>query len=157
MPRLPRALAWALTMLCFVVSLVYFRAADMAAAGRMIAGMMGAAGFALPSDYAALLGGVAPALQAMGVTFAPDVMRVLGLKPLVSYAVLLAMVLLLPNVQEFMARYRPALGLRRLDTAAWWRAFAFRPRPAFGFALGALFAAAAFVWNLQSPFLYFQF
>lgn len=125
---------WLLTFIAVVVAWVYFRAPSLAAAHAILSVM------ANPWQMAA-----APAL-------APA-------KAWLLCALLLAIALVMPNTQQFMASFRPGWEFRGQGTQpGWWR---WRPGGAFAFYVGGLGAAVVLtsIWSTQTirEFLYFQF
>jgi hypothetical protein len=92
------------------VAWVFFRAESFAGAQAMLAGMAGLNGVALPQAIVAQLGPLGPALREAGV----QVTASGGMAFAATYAwvlVLLAVVWLLPNSIQVLARHRPAVNL----------------------------------------------
>lgn len=155
--RLParsgRVLGSALTFLCVVCAWVYFRAPDLPTANRLIAGMFGGAGVALPDPILARLGPLTALLERLGVE------RYLGGGALfvetwlwVTAGALIAF--LPPNTQEIMGRFEPALGegaQLRPTRLAW------QPRRRDAVLVGLLFALGVLSLGRPTEFLYFQF
>ena len=122
-----------LTFLCVVVAMVFFRASSVTAALAMLSGMVGLSELSTKFDKSDFL----------------------------TIALLLAFVWLMPNVQQWMARFRTALDaqprehwlLCRLPIAMW------SPSPVVGVAIGVLgfFALAVAFSVAPTEFLYFQF
>ena len=149
-----RSFACAITFIAVVVGWVIFRADSLSAASKMLSGMAGFNGFALPDHWLGKWGEFGQWLASSGVAFSDS--RGLVTAGLVNWiAILLAIVWFAPNTQQIMARFKPALLLPRDMAAA--RRLAWRPTVA----MGLLVAAAAFVsivnLHRQSEFLYFQF
>ncbi len=142
-----RPLAWGLTFLAVVIAWVPFRAANLEAAQRMLAGMAGLNGVAVPAALARLL----PQAEALGVTVLPGGGSAFVLAWL-WIAALLAVSLACPNTQEIMGRMRPALDH---DGRTGWLAW----RPSRGWAMATAVVATLGVLSLAqvSEFLYFQF
>jgi len=137
--KLPRFLAWGLTLLCVLLAWVPFRAPGWGAAMDFYAGLCGAHGIALPAFYAGL---------------APDLAKFTHVVPVLPWlgdarTVSLAQAILLLGLAWFVALAvpEPAVPAR---AAGWGRSMALVA--GFGFCLQALFFAPAAV-----PFLYFQF
>ncbi len=124
----------ALTYLCACVAFVFFRAPSLAAAGDMLAGMLGLHGFA-----------ASPAT-------APEAAK--ATRELACLAVLYGIVWFLPNTQQIMALYQPALGRIAPGPLPWLRWRLSLPS-AIAFGLGAL--VALLTVGGTSEFLYFQF
>ena len=142
-----RPLAWGLTFMAVVVAWVPFRAVDLDAAGRILAGMAGLNGVAVPAAMARAL----PQLEALGLTAMPGGGRQF-VEAWLWIAALLAVALACPNSQQIMGRMRPALdhdgGTGRLVWA-----------PSRRWAAASAVLAALGVLSLArvSEFLYFQF
>lgn len=130
-----------LTLGCVVVGLVFFRSPDIASALRFVAAMLGANGLGLHRT----------------ALFSVDQIEL--------SAVLLAVVWLLPNTQEWLRRFPTGLGdvgeprwlerrLSFLQGVTVWR-----PSPALGVAVGVLgfFAVAKAVSMAPAEFIYFNF
>lgn len=128
-----RAAAVLLTFLCVVVAMVFFRADSVPTALAMLSGMAGLSELSTDFDKS---------------DYVPIVL-------------LMTFVWLMPNVQQWMARFRTALDaqprehwlLRWLPIAMW------SPTPAVGLAIGVLgfFALAVAFSVAPTEFLYFQF
>jgi len=148
-----RLAAWTLTMLAVVVGWVFFRAPTLEVAMRMIAGMAGLNGVALPQALEMRLGGLATSLEAMGVTFS----MVGGAAFVLSWTwivVLFILACFFPNSQELMGRFKPVI-----DAAPAGQARRLLWKPDAGWAFGAAIVAVGGVLALTrvSEFLYFQF
>ncbi len=179
-----RALFWlgrtashALTLVAVVVAWVIFRAENMDVAGRVLAGMAGMNGVALPVEWLNNHASLASTLAGFGVQFQPlaymgplftplrDMAVLTGaqmqvdsvgtITAFVSLAVPIAIALFWPNTQQIMQRFDPTVGAvvkGGIPTALAWRInvpFA---------VLSALIAAyACFGSSVASQFLYFQF
>lgn len=125
---------WLVTFLAVVVAWVYFRAPSLGSANTVLAAM------ANPGQLS-----VDPAL-ASGRAWA-------------LCAGLLAITVLLPNTQQFMASFKPGWEFRWQEPQpAWWR---WRPTTAWALYVGGIGAAVVFanIWSTQTirEFLYFQF
>ncbi|TCD19069.1 MBOAT family protein [Pseudomonas sp. IC_126] len=122
-----------LTFLCVVVAMVFFRAESVAAAMALLSGMAGLSELNTKLDKSDYL----------------------------TVALLLAFVWFMPNVQQWMARFRTTLDaqpneswlLRWIPIASW------NPTPVIGAAIGVLgfFALAVAFSVAPTEFLYFQF
>lgn len=161
--RVGKFVAWATTFIAVVVSWVFFRANDFHSAVAMLEGMIGVNGVALPNAIVARLGGAGQWLQSLGV----EVYLGGGSDFVFTYlwvGALLVAVLFMPNTQQIMSRFEPALkayqsdekyeirfGQRQLARLLW--------QPSHGWALGIGLVAALGVLALSSvsEFLYFQF
>ncbi len=155
---LPAALAWLLTTATVILAWVPFRAADIATAGRIYAGLFGVAGdlHAPALDYApsatleTILGALLPG-TAWNVWLS-----------LAAGAAGLAACLCLPNVQTLFRRYGVGLPTRGyadgIEPPAIGRLGpAWRPHPVTAVTIGLLLAACILKLNDVSEFIYFRF
>lgn len=129
-----RPVAWVLTFLAVVTAWVYFRAPTVASANLILAAM------ASPASFGA------------EAALAPR-------RAWELCAALLAVAVLMPNTQQFMASFEPGWEFREAPVqSGWWR---WRPTPAFAVVIGSVGAAVVFasIWSTQTirEFLYFQF
>ena len=150
---LQRQVSIVFTFVMVVLTFVPFRAADMAAAQSIWAGMFGLNGILLPGPYLDSFGSLGPNLAALGVKFGDFPY---GLSEALPWLLLtLIIVWFLPNTDEIMRRYRPAINPR--TRVARWPAFEWRMR--FRDAvLVALFGTISFLSLTRvNEFLYFQF
>src|SRR6185295_17085216 len=100
-----------LTLFCVMVAWVFFRAGTFEGAWVMLRGLFGVNGIALPVHWQPTFAGLADQLARIGVSVAFTPMPVYGGSVQVAWAVgLLLAMWLLPNTQEIMRRYDPALG-----------------------------------------------
>lgn len=155
-------LARLVTIFAVVIAFVMFRAPDLATAVRLYCDMFG-----LPAPHLhAALAPAAPALAEIGAALGSDDNSA-TFAPLIVWAVLaLAVLWLLPNTQELMARVTPAFNY---DLASWHRnppllyplrrhvPLFWRPNLLGAILIGVLAGIA--LLNLQhvSEFLYFEF
>lgn len=153
--RLGTMLSVLVTFLAVTVAWVFFRADSIGAAMGILKGMVGVNGFVLPSGYQEALGPLGHLLGQIGITFAP--------LPAFSYmAVLLILVSFvicwfLPNVQEYMSNYKPALDSFREEATkhrCWLR---WEPSLLAGAGMSGIIVLAILGLNQVSKFLYFQF
>jgi alginate O-acetyltransferase complex protein AlgI len=133
----PQGHLWkvAITYLAVLVASVFFRAPSVADAGRLLAGMGGFHGM--------------NALGSVTVTGAWPALRQVA-----WLAALYAVVWGLPNTQQIMRAYDPALDQVSPGPLPWLR---WRISPACGLVLGAATAVAMLSITDNSEFLYFQF
>jgi hypothetical protein len=158
-----RSFAWLLTFVAVVVGWVFFRATDFDSAVRVLQGMAGLNGVALPNAIMVRIGGLGELLRAWGVTaYIGGGTQFIG--TYAWLAVLLPIALFMPNTQEFMRKYRPALkvyktvhsyGIRPL--AGLTARFRWRPRPIWAGVVSVLGALGFLGLTNISEFLYFQF
>ncbi|WP_100961701.1 MBOAT family protein [Bosea sp. FBZP-16] len=128
------ASCWLITFLAVVVAWVYFRAPSLTTANAILISM----------------------LSPGNVTLQPELAK---LSAWLLCAVLLAIALILPNTQQFMASFRPGWEFRSNGAfGEWWR---WRPTSAWALYVGSIGAAVVFasIWSTQTirEFLYFQF
>jgi alginate O-acetyltransferase complex protein AlgI len=117
----------AATYLAVVFAVMFFRAPSTGAALDMIGGMIG-------------LNGVGPVL--------------LRRLDIAWFAALYAIVWFLPNTQQIMSRYEPALGKIEKGPLPW---LAWRPSAPWGIAVGLGVTLAVLAMGGTTEFLYFQF
>lgn len=142
-----------LTFALVATAWVPFRAETFDQSLTILMGMAGLNGIVLPAHYAGLPG--LDMLRAFGVSFA-SVPGYGGGVQLAWLAGCLAWVWLLPNSQELVARFRPALGIEQARPAG---ILAWRPTPLVGVATGllALWLMAEIIQGQPGEFIYFQF
>ena len=154
-----------LTFIAVAVAWVFFRAANRDTAFRILEGMAGLNGIAIPQAIAHHLGPLAQVLPLLGVEVA------FGGGTRITYTFLwviplLLIALLAPNTQTIMARYAPglAIGSTRTDRASTPHAGhvtepAWQWRPSLRWALAMAVITVCGLLSLTRPseFLYFQF
>ncbi|MBL1265299.1 MBOAT family O-acyltransferase [Methylomicrobium sp. RS1] len=145
------------TFLAVVVAWVFFRAENVDAARLLLEGMAGQHGVALPLKWRQGLGDAAETLARHGIEFRNTDTFNAAKAPL-RILICLGIVWFLPNTQQVMARYRPALGMdmdvRGEAPQVWWQ---WRPSGVWlGFAVTAA-ALGILSLNEISEFIYFQF
>lgn len=144
--RLTRFLSVALTFTAVVLAWVVFRSPTPDAAWIILQGMAGMNGIVFPASWLGKMGIAGEWLAGGGIHFGnTGIFR--GKIELIWIAALLAMVWILPNTQQFMARQ----SRRSKATLAWnpgWR---------WAAVTGVLLAAAILNISRTSEFLYFQF
>lgn len=124
-----RVPAWLLTYVCILIGWAFFRAPTVSAAWKMLHGMFHAKHFALKA-----------------------------LTPIDLYctAILLLASLVLPNTQQLLARFHPALNFEEHPKAFWTR-FLWRPGFSWGLVVALLLGLCICGMARPSRFLYFQF
>jgi D-alanyl-lipoteichoic acid acyltransferase DltB (MBOAT superfamily) len=153
---LARLLGLTLTFVCVVFAWVYFRAPDIASANRIVLGMLGAHGVALPDAIASRLGALWPLLQGMGVSsFLGGGGAFVEAWAWVVLGALLAF--FCPNTQEIMARHEPALAEKGALLMPSHRHFAWQIDRRHAVLAGFLFAIGILALSRPTEFLYFQF
>ena len=164
-PAWSRAISWALTFVAVVVGWVFFRAESFGAALRILEGMAGLNGVAIPNALAARFGDTWTIAERLGITtFLGG-----GSAFVANYAwllVLLPVALWMPNTQEIFREYEPALAyspgeapvpsqLQASRSAR--RRIVWRPTPRWAAVTAAVTALGLLSLNRVSEFLYFQF
>ena len=156
--RLTRLRHLILTMISVLVALVFFRAPSMAAAWTTLgamAGMHGVGSVAIPAGLLRDLGQVGAMLAAHGYADAMPAMKFAESAVSVGWiTVLCVIVWALPNSQEFMHRFTPALG--RI-TPGNVRMLVWRPTSRWATALGVVAAVSVLAIGGTTEFVYFQF
>lgn len=139
-----------LTFIAVIIAWVPFRAPDLDTALRIWAGMFGINGISLPAS----LGARVPVWLSEIAIFD-------GLSPLSALNALevilalpfgLAVIWLLPNTQQWMAKHQPAWDPVRSPSRWVWQL-----SNKYGVVGGALFALTLLILTRESAFLYFQF
>ena len=130
---LGRAGSVLLTFAAVLVAQIFFRASGLRSAMQMLVAITG--------------------LSHSRVTFSPPV----DLSVPISLLVGLAIVWLLPNTQQILACYKPALELSPSDLHKSWLHLAWKPTFLWGLSLGLVFLVALTRMDAPTTFLYFQF
>ncbi len=130
---LPTPAAVSLTFLATLVAWVFFRAADFDTAMRLLASMSGAEGFGGWPDKA---------------------LRVAASNSPIKLIPALLACWFLPNTQEFLARYQPALGTRIVGPRRWWQ---WRPTAVHLLGMVVLVGIIGLQFDKVSEFIYYQF
>ena len=150
-----RFVAWLLTFLAVVIGWVFFRSPDFATALHLLEGMAGVNGAVLPNALLALPESVRTALSAIGITFGLGS----GTTFVSTYlwvGALLFVALTMPNTQELLARFGPALDVRpehvKTRLYARWSLSA-----GWAVALGTIAFIGLISITRVSEFLYWQF
>lgn len=154
----PGVAAFLLTFVAVVVSMVLFRAANLAAAESILKGMLGLNGVGLPPVFFDRLASVAARLH--GFVYASKEMSATDFVSATAWVIaLLSGALLLPNSLQFLERYEPALSKPRpVNEAGWLRRWlVWSPSPAWLIALSVLAVVAVLRIGGQSEFLYWAF
>jgi D-alanyl-lipoteichoic acid acyltransferase DltB (MBOAT superfamily) len=135
---LPKPLAIGLTFLSVMLAWVFFRAPTFGSALSILGSAIGHNGYVAWPDASVAL-----------------VKDSRAFKPILAG---LLIIWLLPNTQQFMRRYRPALNFQELEgklgKRRWWE---WRPTPLFALFTLALLYATARDFDKISEFIYFQF
>jgi D-alanyl-lipoteichoic acid acyltransferase DltB (MBOAT superfamily) len=149
-----RILSLLLTFLAICVAWVFFRAADLPTAMRILHGMAGANGVSLPVTWIVPLGEWSHRLQALGLNFSP-LLSPHAPQSLMSIAPLLLIVWLMPNSLQCMRLARPSL---QADTiAAAPRILTWIPNRRWAVVCAIALTASLLSLGRVSEFLYYQF
>ena len=161
--RIGKLMAWLITFVAVVVGWVFFRATDFHSAVAILKGMFGINGVALPNAILARIGGVGDWLQEHGVRAYLSG----GSDFLFTYLwviSLLLVVLLMPNTQQIMSRFEPALRIYRSDSKYEIRLgerltsrLLWQPSAGWSLMIGVVAALGILALTSISEFLYFQF
>jgi D-alanyl-lipoteichoic acid acyltransferase DltB (MBOAT superfamily) len=157
---LPSWLSLGFTFVLVVAAWVPFRADGLDTAMMVLKGMVGGNGVVLPTHYAALLNGALADATRFGITFGP-VPAYGGGWQLGWLLACLAFVWLLPNSQEIMRHYEPALGaiVNQPPAGSLARWLTWQPGKRAGVAIGLATAYLCFraIEGRPGEFIYFQF
>jgi alginate O-acetyltransferase complex protein AlgI len=160
-----KPLGLAITFLCFVVALVFFRANSVVTALAMLKGMMGLNGIILPE---ALGGPLGSWIEALGITV--DFSS--GSNFLLTYVwiiVLFVYCVVLPNSLDLFIGYEPALGFtapqgakaglspRPAGSGSSARTLTWQPNWRWAMQIAAISTVALMSVTRVSEFLYWQF
>ena len=138
---------------------VFFRATDFTRAVYIAQGMLGAFGVGIPESLGTQLRGLKPFLEQWGVTFYLGG----GTRFIQTYTWVMlaaAVAFLLPNTQQIMDRFEPALDYEaRKDAAAsaFARYFTWRPNVRWAAWIGIITVGSLLSLSRPAEFLYFQF
>jgi alginate O-acetyltransferase complex protein AlgI len=146
-----------LTFLAVVVAFVFFRADSFNAAMTILTGMVSGP-VVMHETHLAVLGPVGDALRNAGVRESTASAAYVGLVQAGALAILLWVVWYLPNTQQLMRKYRPALTAPPADTAA-TSGSRFRWRPTLPWVAVTAIVGVVATLSITKPdaFIYFQF
>lgn len=152
-----RTAACALTFLAVVVGWVFFRAKSIDAALSVLAGMVGMHGFSFPASWETSLNWRAIGLlRWMGIHL--DLRNAwMDVWVFAWISALLAIAWLLPNTQEFMRRYSPAIGGPPAEGRDGSWNLRWHPSLAWALVLCMALTLSLAQGDRISEFLYFQF
>jgi alginate O-acetyltransferase complex protein AlgI len=157
-----RGIARLVTLFAVIVAWVPFRATSWDATLRMFDGMAN-----LPQSLAPLVGPAAQPLAALGIRFDGPAVTQADLSLVAMLIGWIAVLWLVPNTQQLLARFYPAYGygpeeyeqdppaLARLPSLR--PILEWRPTPVWGAAIGLAAAGACLELQHVSEFLYFDF
>ncbi|MGF2034840.1 MAG: MBOAT family protein [Nostoc sp. CmiVER01] len=132
-------LGWFITFLAVVFGWVFFRAENMATAFIIVKGMIGLNGLLLSTQI------IESGLK----------------KAIIDISILLAIVWLTPNVQEWMGKYEPVLNYEKIkklsSNSLFWSKLQWQPNQTYALVISVLTVIALLHLTKVSEFLYFQF
>jgi D-alanyl-lipoteichoic acid acyltransferase DltB (MBOAT superfamily) len=155
-----RLISVLLTFIFFTLSMVVFRAETVSGSGHILAAMFGTNGFILPGGLSAWVFPLEPWLAGIGIVFgehAPNSLTNWG-DGFTMISILLAIAWFMPNTQQVMRDFHPALDTYRGKIEVW-----IPQHPRFGLnvrwavSTAFLFVIAVGALTRISEFLYFQF
>jgi alginate O-acetyltransferase complex protein AlgI len=143
------------TFIAVVLAWVFFRADNVGGAVAIIKSMVGMNGFVLPSSYYDAMGPIGRFLGQIGISFAP----VTGFSSsLVIWIIaLLVICWFLPNVQEFMSNYKPAIDIFPGEIGTRHSKMRWEPSLLSAIVTSVIFIVAFLGLGHVSTFIYFQF
>ena len=149
----------ALTFIAVCVAWVFFRSSDTARAVTIVQGMFGAYGVGLPESIGNQLGGLKATLEQAGSSFyIGGGTRFIQTYGWVIFA--MAIAFLLPNTQQIMGRFAPALDYdakRDASLSAAGRRLQWAPSAGWACVIGGLLVLSLLSLSRPAEFLYFQF
>ncbi|HJV74666.1 MAG TPA: MBOAT family protein [Noviherbaspirillum sp.] len=158
--KLWHALSVVLTFISICFAWVFFRATDMATALIILKGMIGGFGSSLPDSIGNQLGPLKQQLEDWGISFYLGG----GARFVQTYAWVLlagAIAFSLPNTQQLMGRFEPALDYRFNGSTAFTGSHKFalvwQPNARWAAWIGILAVISLLSINRPTEFLYFQF
>lgn len=132
-------LGWFITFVAVVFGWVFFRAENMATAFIIVKGMIGLNGF----------------------LFSTQIIESGLKKAIIDISLLLAIVWLTPNVQEWMGKYDPVLNYEKVkklsSNSLFWSKLQWQPNQTYALVISVLTVIALLHLTKVSEFLYFQF
>ena len=151
-----RVLSRALTFSVVVVAWVLFRAKSLDAAVLMFKAMAGMNGIIWPVEFTTYFGSFASVLVEHGLQFSS--LTYFSLSEISFISSLIVIVLFIPNTQQIMFEWRPALEIyRRQPTSCPYSWMTWRPNVVWGLICAILGVYSVFNLRKVSEFLYFQF
>ncbi|KIZ45221.1 MULTISPECIES: MBOAT family O-acyltransferase [Rhodopseudomonas] len=152
------AVAVLTTFACVTIALVFFRAADVPTALRLVAGMAGQNGLVVHPTLAGAPG-LAQIVDLLGIRVSES--AYFNSRQLAWVLLGLVIVWATPNTQQWMQRYSTALGqkLRPDWILSWLPGMVWRPTVVIGLLMGCVTTFSLMKTFSQAPteFLYFQF
>jgi len=151
-----KPVATTLTFLAVCFAWVFFRAPDLETSIKIIHGMTGGLGLALPEAVGIRIGTLRPILESSGITFfLGGGERFIETWFWVTVGAIIAFCM--PNTQQIISRFHPAVDFHSSIEENNTQRLIWTPSPTWAFTLGLLFVAGLLSLNSPSEFLYFQF
>ncbi len=149
-------IATSITFLAVCFSWVFFRATDLITANEILKGLMGNFGIGIPNAIGIHLGNLRPILEKFGIEFyLGGGARFIETWSWISVAAFITF--LLPNTQEIMRQFGPALDFNFNQESISLIKKTWMPNRAWAVTLGAISILCLLSLNKPSDFLYFQF
>lgn len=153
-------LARSLTFLCVVIGWIFFRAETFGGALNILDGFTH-----LPANLAVYTGALSGPLSTIGLVFDGTAMTLRDLYLLMFFAAVVLALWIMPNTQEIMSRYRPALlsgAYKTHKPTLEWAHVMSRYlvwRPTWGWSTAIAILAVVSITHLQrvTEFIYYQF
>jgi alginate O-acetyltransferase complex protein AlgI len=152
-----RALARTLTLLAVMIAWVFFRAESFEGAMHLLTAMTN-----LPSTLHGRIGPVEGWLGALGIQFQGGYIAAEHYADLGWLVFWVAFLWILPNTQQWMARYAPTIGVSAERLAPptfpnFWQRYLWQPNAAWAVVASSLAIVSILGMSRISEFLYFQF
>jgi D-alanyl-lipoteichoic acid acyltransferase DltB (MBOAT superfamily) len=149
-------IATLITFLAVCFSWVFFRATDLITANEILKGLIGAFGIGIPNAIGIQLGNVKSIFEQIGIEF------YLGggarfVETWIWVTVSALITFLLPNTQEIMRKFEPALDFDSSQESTSLIKETWMPNRAWAVTLGTVSILCLLSLNKPSDFLYFQF
>jgi alginate O-acetyltransferase complex protein AlgI len=150
-------LARGLTFAALLASVALIRADSLPSSWLMVKGLAGLHGVLLPETHLRVwgLGFLEPYL--VGPAIQVGHLSLLGSYPLEWLGFCWFIVTFMPNTQEIMSRFEPALHYQLRDSHGPWTWLRWRPTPVWALVCGILGTLSLLMMARPNPFLYFQF
>jgi alginate O-acetyltransferase complex protein AlgI len=149
-----------LTLGSVTAAMVFFRSPTLTSAIDVLKSMIGVNGIALPQDLLNRLGSIAGALHSVGVVADKSWAGHDFVHTAIWISLLMFIALACPNTLQILARYEPALGVKRRSTSSvlgMIRIADWGPSLPWAIATSAMAAIAILSISGPSEFLYWQF
>ncbi|MGD1074628.1 MAG: MBOAT family protein [Thermodesulfovibrionales bacterium] len=152
-----RVTARTITFTAVVFAWVFFRAGSIGAAIGVFRGMTGLNGVVLPREWLSHSGSVGKWMSNHGMLFGvtPAITRALNGPFLI--VCLMAIVWFLPNTQQMMGKFKPALEVYRYASRNFWRWLLWMPSWQWAIGSALMMTCSIVMLDKVSEFLYFQF